>query len=75
MLQDDLICLPPKMAASSGNIFPILLCSKVSNVLTLVDPSSLRTIQVDVGFHSESSLCLRTQSNLRKRGSSRRLRQ
>lgn len=55
-LQDDLVCLPPKMAASNGNIFPILLCTRVTNVLTLMDPGSLRTLQIDVNYLFKSDM-------------------
>ncbi|KAI5381247.1 uncharacterized protein LOC127117733 [Lathyrus oleraceus] len=34
----DLIFLPPKVASSVGNIGPIVVCTKVSNVITLLDP-------------------------------------
>jgi hypothetical protein len=48
LMQDDLICLPPRVASGFGNIFPVVLCTRVTNVLTLVDPSSLRTLHIDV---------------------------
>ncbi|XP_058746744.1 uncharacterized protein LOC131619690 [Vicia villosa] len=35
---EDLIFLPPYVASSLGNIGPIVICTKVSNVITLFDP-------------------------------------
>lgn len=56
LVQDDLICLPPRVATGFGNIFPVVLCTRVTNVLTLVDPSSLRTLHIDVSPASSRSV-------------------
>lgn len=40
--RDDLVCLPQKVAASLGNIGPLVLCMRVSNNLMLLDPNTLR---------------------------------
>ncbi|KAF6171419.1 hypothetical protein GIB67_009560 [Kingdonia uniflora] len=40
--REDLICLPPKVANSLGNLGPLVLCTKVSNNIILVDPFTLR---------------------------------
>ena len=40
--QDDLVCLPHKVAASLGNIGPLVLCTRVTNALTFTDPRTLR---------------------------------
>ena len=40
--QDDLVCLPPKLAASMGNIGPLVLVTRVTNAITLTDPLTLR---------------------------------
>lgn len=45
--KDDLICLPQKIAVGLGNIGPLVLCSKVSNSLLLLDPQTLRMAFVD----------------------------
>jgi nonsense-mediated mRNA decay protein 3 len=45
--KDDLICLPPKVAASLGNIGPLVLCTQVSNSLLLLDPQTLRNAYMD----------------------------
>lgn len=45
--KDDLVCLPPKLAASQGNIGPVVLCSRVSAALTLLDPVTLRHVQIE----------------------------
>lgn len=41
--KDDLLCLPPKVAASHGGMSPLVLCTRVTNALTLTDPVSLRS--------------------------------
>ena len=47
-MQDDLITLPAKVAAGYGNMGPVVLCTRVTNVLALTDPFTLRTVQADV---------------------------
>ena len=47
-VQDDLICLPPKQVAGHGGIGPMVLCTRVTNTLTLLDPTTLRTMHLDV---------------------------
>jgi nonsense-mediated mRNA decay protein 3 len=42
LIQDDLICLPAKLASSLGGIGPLVLCTKVTNQITLLDPATLR---------------------------------
>eukprot|EP00775_Hariotina_reticulata_P007031 gene7031-7245_t len=41
--KDDLICLPAKLASSLGSLGPLVLCSRVTNTITLLDPTNLRT--------------------------------
>lgn len=42
--KDDLICLPPKLAKSFGNIGQLVLCHKVAgNTVHLLDPTTLQT--------------------------------
>lgn len=41
--RDDLVVLPKKMAKSLGNISQFVLCSKISNTLQFLDPSTLQT--------------------------------
>jgi 60S ribosomal export protein NMD3 len=42
--KDDLICLPPKLAKSFGNIGQMVLCHKVAgNTVHLLDPTTLQT--------------------------------
>jgi nonsense-mediated mRNA decay protein 3 len=42
--KDDLVCLPPKMAKSLGNIGQLVLCHKVAgNTVHLLDPTTLQT--------------------------------
>eukprot|EP00262_Sarcandra_glabra_P005925 TRINITY_DN1787_c0_g1_i1.p1 TRINITY_DN1787_c0_g1~~TRINITY_DN1787_c0_g1_i1.p1 ORF type:complete len:514 (-),score=87.73 TRINITY_DN1787_c0_g1_i1:9-1550(-) len=41
--REDLICLPPKVAVSLGNLGPLVLCTRVSNCIMLLDPCTLRS--------------------------------
>ncbi|KAL0921985.1 hypothetical protein M5K25_005941 [Dendrobium thyrsiflorum] len=45
--REDLICLPPKVSNSLGNLGPLVLCTKVSNNILLLDPFTLRTSYLD----------------------------
>ena len=49
-LQDDLVCIPQKMAGSTGNLGPVVLVTRVTNSITLTDPATLRSFHVDVGL-------------------------
>lgn len=42
------MCLPQKTAAALGGFGPLALCTRVSNTLTLTDPQTLRSVQMDV---------------------------
>ena len=46
--QDDLVCLPSKVASSLGHMGPIVVVTKMSNQITLLDPNTLRTATMDV---------------------------
>ncbi|KXZ44442.1 hypothetical protein GPECTOR_67g282 [Gonium pectorale] len=46
-IQDDLVCLPPKMAASCGNLGPLVLVSRITNQITITDPQTLRSTSMD----------------------------
>lgn len=45
--RDDLICLPPKVSNTFGNLGPLVLCTKVSNSIALLDPFTLRVAYLD----------------------------
>ncbi|KAH0466166.1 hypothetical protein IEQ34_006269 [Dendrobium chrysotoxum] len=45
--REDLICLPPKVANTLGNLGPLVLCIKVSNSIVLLDPFTLRSAYLD----------------------------
>ncbi|GJW73733.1 NMD3-like protein [Tanacetum coccineum] len=45
--REDLICLPPKLHTSLGNIGPIVLCTKVTNSIALLDPLTLQYCFLD----------------------------
>ena len=57
-VQDDLVCIPHKAAAALGGFGPLALCTRVSNTLTLTDPQTLRSIQMDVSCFMLPSLLL-----------------
>ncbi|KAJ1557168.1 ribosome-binding protein, partial [Cladochytrium tenue] len=44
--KDDLLCLPVKLARSSSNISPLVLCSRVSSAVGLVDYNSLKSVEI-----------------------------
>ncbi|KAF3336009.1 60S ribosomal export protein NMD3 [Carex littledalei] len=45
--REDLICLPPKVARSLGNLGPLVICTKVSNSIILMDPFTLRVAYIN----------------------------
>mmetsp|Transcript_25446 Transcript_25446/g.55257 ORF Transcript_25446/g.55257 Transcript_25446/m.55257 type:complete len:560 (+) Transcript_25446:171-1850(+) len=49
--KDDLCCLPAKLASSLGQLGPMVLCTKVTNQLTLMDPVTLRTTTMDANVY------------------------
>ncbi|KAL8461249.1 hypothetical protein ACS0TY_032641 [Phlomoides rotata] len=53
--REDLICLPPKVANSLGNLGPLVICSKVSNSIALLDPFTLRQSYLDTEQYWRSS--------------------
>lgn len=44
--RDDLVCLPRPVARAAGNVSPLLLCSKITNTVHLIDPSTLETAEI-----------------------------
>ncbi|XP_004503106.1 uncharacterized protein [Cicer arietinum] len=40
--REDIICLPAKAAGTLGNIGPIVICTKVTNSIALLDPLTLK---------------------------------
>ncbi|GFR51707.1 hypothetical protein Agub_g14152 [Astrephomene gubernaculifera] len=47
LCKDDLVCLPPKMAASCGNLGPLVLVTRITNQITITDPATLRSYSMD----------------------------
>ncbi|KAJ0457731.1 putative ribosomal export protein Nmd3 [Helianthus annuus] len=45
--REDLVCLPPKLASSLGNLGPLVICTKISNSIALLDPLTLRHCFLD----------------------------
>ncbi|EFP03959.1 hypothetical protein CRE_27919 [Caenorhabditis remanei] len=58
--RDNIVCLPKKQAQQYGNMSQIVLCLRVSNVITLIDPNNLQLVDVQAtNFWREpfDSLC------------------
>ncbi|KAJ3079272.1 hypothetical protein HK102_003911 [Quaeritorhiza haematococci] len=58
--KDDLVCLPLKLAKSLSNISPLVLCHRVSNYVSLIDPNTLKVadLRTPVFFENPfTSLC------------------
>ncbi|KAF4347016.1 hypothetical protein CsatB_002070 [Cannabis sativa] len=53
--REDLICLPPKVAVSLGNLGPLVICTKVTNSIALLDPLTLRHCYLDADQYWRSS--------------------
>ena len=49
--KDDLVALPPKLAKSIGNIFPLALCYRVGTSINLIDPNTLHTADVPTNIY------------------------
>ncbi|CAF2187980.1 hypothetical protein IGI04_028267 [Brassica rapa subsp. trilocularis] len=45
--REDLICLPSKVASGLGNLGPLVVCTKVSDNITILDPRTLRCAFLD----------------------------
>jgi nonsense-mediated mRNA decay protein 3 len=44
--RDNIVCLPPKVAQSLGNMSQMAVCLRISNVITLIDPNTLQMADV-----------------------------
>lgn len=53
--REDLICLPPKVAASLGNIGPLVICTKVTHSIALLNPFTLRCCYMDADQYWKGS--------------------
>ncbi|KAI8032916.1 60S ribosomal export protein NMD3 [Camellia lanceoleosa] len=53
--REDLICLPSKVAVSLGNLGPLVICTKISNNIALLDPFTLRHCFLDADQYWRSS--------------------
>ncbi len=57
IVKDCLVCLEKGIAKQLGNMGRFLLCLSVSSVMTLIDPSSLHTSEVNAyGFSTHTPL-------------------
>ncbi|KAL6503958.1 hypothetical protein OROGR_025881 [Orobanche gracilis] len=53
--REDLICLPPKVALGLGNFGPLVICNKVTNCISLLDPFTLGQKFLDSNQYWRSS--------------------
>ncbi|VFQ74352.1 unnamed protein product [Cuscuta campestris] len=53
--REDLIFLPQKLSASLGNLGPLVICTKVTNSITLLDPFTLRHCFLDADQYWRAS--------------------
>lgn len=44
--RDNIVCVPVKVAQALGNMNQLLICLRISNVITLIDPSTLQVADV-----------------------------
>jgi nonsense-mediated mRNA decay protein 3 len=44
--RDDLVCIPKKVANSLGNVYQLLLCTRVSNSIHFMDVKTLTTVDL-----------------------------
>lgn len=49
--KDDLVCLPPKISIHLGGIGPLVLVTKVSQSLTIIDPFTLQTAELPANLY------------------------
>ncbi|CDF37255.1 unnamed protein product [Chondrus crispus] len=49
--KDDLVVLPPKVATHLGGIGPLVLVTKVSQALTIIDPFTLQTAELAAALY------------------------
>ncbi|VDN51130.1 unnamed protein product [Dracunculus medinensis] len=58
--KDNVICLPRKIAQSLGNMNQFVVCLRVNNVITIIDPSTLQLADINAQAyyrHPFESLC------------------
>lgn len=63
--REDLVVLPPKLCRELGGVCPILLCYKLTNQIHLLDPYSMKRIDISAErfFHYENDLQLFSPKN------------
>ncbi|KAL7416493.1 putative NMD3-nonsense-mediated mRNA decay protein [Mrakia frigida] len=44
--KDDLVCIPIKQARALSNINPLTICTRISNSLQLIDPTTLHSVDL-----------------------------
>eukprot|EP00456_Euglypha_rotunda_P079185 TRINITY_DN7599_c0_g1_i15.p1 TRINITY_DN7599_c0_g1~~TRINITY_DN7599_c0_g1_i15.p1 ORF type:complete len:578 (-),score=70.43 TRINITY_DN7599_c0_g1_i15:27-1760(-) len=47
--KDDVVCLSPQIADQFGGVSPLMLCYKITSLIHLVDPTSLKLIDIPAG--------------------------
>lgn len=63
-LQDNIVCLPPKLAQILGNISPICICTHVTQLVHLIDPNTLQG-QLFIACHNDDKKSLTLLQQLR----------
>ncbi|XP_028405919.1 60S ribosomal export protein NMD3-like [Dendronephthya gigantea] len=49
--KDDVVCLPLKLARSLGNIGQLVICSRVTTGLKVLDPTTLKTAEISANIY------------------------
>lgn len=49
--REDLICLPPKLSVSLGNLGPLVICTKVTDSIALLPFASVSSTRSSIGEH------------------------
>jgi len=45
--KDNIVCLPEKLSKDNGGIGPICLVTKITKMINLIDPTTLKTLEID----------------------------
>lgn len=49
--KDNIVCLPAKLSKENGSIGPICVCTRVTKVIQLIDPRTLKVLDVDANTY------------------------
>lgn len=51
LCKDDMLCLPPKLSSHLGGIGPIVLVTRVSQSMTIMDPQTLQSAELSAALY------------------------